>query len=441
MPSRRPTTSASTESPLSGFERMDTALSPPEEIVEAARQGKMVILVDSEDRENEGDLIMAAEKVTPEAVNFLTKEGRGLICVPLTPERCEELDLVPMTRINTSKMETAFSVSVDLIPGTTTGISAFDRSATIRALAGEKTKPEDLGRPGHIFPLRAAVGGVLRRAGHTEAAVDIARMAGLMPAGLLCEIMSDDGSMALLPELIEIARKHDLPLISIADLIEFRRQRETLIDEVARATLPTRYGTFDIRLFEDRIEGAQHVALSMGDPSTPEPVLTRVHSQCLTGDVFGSLRCDCGDQTQRALKRIGMEGRGVFLYMRQEGRGIGLANKLRAYHLQENGLDTVEANLKLGFKPDLRNYGIGAQILRALGVRKIRLLTNNPRKIVGLQAFDLEVVERVPHEVEPNEVNAHYLSTKKRKLGHLLDRVEMQEAASDAKGENGGQDR
>lgn len=423
-----------------GDSRKEFLFTPIEEALDSIRQGGIVIVVDDEDRENEGDLIMAAEMVTPEAVNFFAKEGRGLICVPLTPERCEELDLVPMTRINTSKMETAFSVSVDLIPGTSTGISAFDRSATIRALANPETDPDDLGRPGHIFPLRAADGGVLRRAGHTEAAVDLSRLAGLKPAGLLCEIMSDDGSMALLPELIEMAANHKIPILTIADLIEFRRHRETLITEVAGATLPTRFGTFAIRLFEDRIEGAQHVALTMGDLETDEPALVRVHSQCLTGDVFGSLRCDCGTQTERALKKIGEEGRGVFLYMRQEGRGIGLANKLKAYHLQENGFDTVEANEKLGFQPDLRNYGIGAQILQTLGVRKIRLLTNNPRKIVGLQAFDLEVVERVPHEIEPNEINARYLKTKKQKLGHLLDHVELQATANEGKGDSGGKD-
>ncbi len=398
-----------------------TPFSSIDHAIDTIRRGGIVIVVDDEDRENEGDFIMAAECATPQAVNFLSREGRGLICTPLTVERCEELNLEPMTRKNTSKLGTAFSVSVDLIPGTTTGISAFDRAKTILALADPGTEPEDLGRPGHIFPLLAAEGGVLRRAGHTEATVDLARLAGLAPAGVLCEILAEDGTMARLPELQSMAKRHDLPLISIADLIEYRRHRETLVERITSAKLPTKHGTFDIHLFEDRIEEAEHVALTMGDLDDGEPILVRVHSQCLTGDVFGSLRCDCGEQTDAALAYIGKAGRGVFLYMRQEGRGIGLANKLRAYHLQENGLDTVEANEKLGFRADLRNYGVGAQILQSLGIRRIRLLTNNPKKIIGLEAFDLEVTERIPLEMVPNEINRRYLTTKREKLGHMLD--------------------
>jgi 3,4-dihydroxy 2-butanone 4-phosphate synthase/GTP cyclohydrolase II len=398
------------------------------EAIEAIRAGGMIIVVDDEARENEGDLIMAAEKVTPEAINFFTKEARGLICVPLTERRCEELGLPPMVSRNTAKHGTRFSVSVDALHGTTTGISAFDRARTVQVLVDPESRPEDLARPGHVFPLTAADGGVLHRAGHTEAAIDLPRLAGLAPAGILCEILAADGTMARVPELAVMARRHRIPFVTIADLIEYRLAEDTLVREVESAVLPTEYGTFGLHLFEDMIHFHDHPALTMGNVDDGEPVLVRVHSECMTGDVFGSLRCDCGEQMRGALARIGREGRGVFLYMRQEGRGIGLRNKVRAYHLQDDGLDTVEANARLGFPPDLRNYGLGAQILRGLGVKKIRLLTNNPRKIVGLQAYGLEVVERLPIEVEPTDANRGYLRTKRDKLGHLL-------SAGDAEGE------
>ncbi len=391
-----------------------------EDAIEAIKKGEIIIVVDDEDRENEGDFIMAAEKVTPQAINFMATHGRGLICVPMTPERLEELDLQPMVTENTAHLGTAFTVSVDAKQGVTTGISAQDRAKTIQVLIQPQTKPQDLARPGHIFPLRARKGGVLRRAGHTEAVVDLARLAGLYPAGVLCEIMDEDGTMARVPKLLEIARKFHLKIITIKDLIEYRRRKEHLVHRVATANLPTRFGEFRIHIYESDIDPSDHVALVKGEISPDKPILVRVHSQCLTGDVFHSLRCDCGDQLEKALQMIEQEGEGVLLYMRQEGRGIGLANKIKAYHLQEHGKDTVEANEALGFKPDLRDYGIGAQILADLGVRKIRLMTNNPKKIVGLKGYGLEVVERVPIEATPNPINLKYLQTKRDKMGHLI---------------------
>ncbi|RMD87872.1 MAG: bifunctional 3,4-dihydroxy-2-butanone-4-phosphate synthase/GTP cyclohydrolase II [Calditrichaeota bacterium] len=390
-----------------------------EEAIEDFRQGKILIVVDDEDRENEGDFIMAAEKVTPEKINFMAKYGRGLICVPMTGERLDELDLHPMVSENTEKLRTYFTVSVDAKKNTTTGISAFDRCETVRALIDPKTRPKDLARPGHIFPLRAREGGVLVRAGHTEAAVDLARLAGLYPAGVLCEIMDEDGHMARIPRLKELARQFDLKIITIKDLIEYRRRKEKLVKRVVTTNFPTEYGNFVLHLYESAVDEQHHVAVVKGHIDE-QPTLVRVHSQCLTGDIFGSLRCDCGEQLRQALRMIEKEGKGVVLYMRQEGRGIGLANKIKAYQLQDQGKDTVEANEALGFKPDLRHYGIGAQILYDLGVRRIRLLTNNPKKIVGLEGYGLEIVERVPIQVPPNKINARYLATKRDKLGHLL---------------------
>ncbi len=392
-----------------------------EQGLEDIRRGKMVIVVDDESRENEGDFIMAAEKVTSESINFMAKYGRGLICMPMTGERLDRLGLSPMVTKNTAKLGTPFTVSVDAVQGTTTGISAQDRAATVQTLIDPASKPEDLAKPGHIFPLRAMEGGILRRAGHTEAAVDLAVLAGLMPAGLLCEIMADDGTMARVPELLELKPRFDLKLITIKDLIFYRRRTEKMIRRVATTGLPSRFGSFTLHLYEDIITGDHHVALVKGQVKGKKRILVRVHSQCLTGDLFGSLRCDCGDQMAEALRRIEQEGSGVFLYMRQEGRGIGLANKLRAYELQDRGRDTVEANEELGFAPDLRDYGIGAQILVDLGLSTIRIMTNNPRKITGLEGYDLEVVERVPLQIPPRRENVRYLQTKRKKLGHLLD--------------------
>ena len=392
-----------------------------EDAVEDIRQGKLIVVVDDEDRENEGDLIAAAEKATPEMINFIVKHGRGLLCAPITKERAEELQLPPMVERNTEKHGTAFTVSVDYKHGTTTGISAFDRAKTILSLVDPSTRPDDLARPGHIFPLVAKKGGVLRRAGHTEATVDLARLAGLYPAGLLCEIMDADGSMARLPRLQEIAREFSLKIITIKDLIAYRQRREKLVRRLFSASLPTRYGGFKLIVYETVIEGNHHLALIKGDVEGKQNVLVRVHSQCLTGDVFGSGRCDCGDQLHEAMQKIEAEGLGVLVYMRQEGRGIGLLNKLVCYRLQDQGLDTVEANVAIGFPPDARDYGIGAQILADLGLSSIRLMTNNPAKRIGLEGYGLKVVERVPLVIQPHEHNRFYLETKRDKLGHLLD--------------------
>jgi len=389
--------------------------------IEAIRSGEMIIVVDDEDRENEGDFIVAARFASPEVINFMSREGRGLICAALTEDRCRELQLEPMVRSNTSLHETAFTVSVDLIgQGTTTGISASDRSKTIQALIHPETKPEDLGRPGHIFPLRAKDGGVLRRAGHTEATVDLARLAGLEPAGVLVEVMNEDGTMARLPQLLEIAKKFNLKIISIKELIEYRLKTDSLIEEIVRVDMPTQYGHFTLAAFREKQTGAEHLALVKGSWKEGEPVLTRVHSSCFTGDILGSFRCDCGDQLHKAMQMVEAEGRGVILYMNQEGRGIGLINKLKAYHLQEQGYDTVEANLKLGFGMDERDYGVGAQILRYLGVTKLRLMSNNPRKRAGLKGYGLELVEVVPIKIHANPYNEKYLKTKRDKLGHEI---------------------
>jgi len=392
-----------------------------ESAIEDIKNGKLVVVVDDEDRENEGDFITASRNVTPEVINFMSKHGRGLICIALLEDRCDELGLELMVNNNTALHETAFTVSVDLLGhGCTTGISAHDRSKTVQALIDPATKPEDLGRPGHIFPLRAKKGGVLRRAGHTEAAVDLARLAGFEPSGVLVEIMNDDGSMARLPELREIAKKFDFKIISIKDLIEYRIKRDSLIEEIVRVDMPTKYGHFKLVAFQEKNSSNEHLALIKGEWKPDEPLLVRVHSSCFTGDILASLRCDCGEQLHQAMQMVEEEGRGVILYMNQEGRGIGLLNKLKAYRLQEEGMDTVEANLHLGFQTDQRDYGIGAQILRHLGISKLRIITNNPKKRVGLIGYGLEIVENVPLRVDPNPHNEKYLQTKKDKLGHIL---------------------
>jgi 3,4-dihydroxy 2-butanone 4-phosphate synthase/GTP cyclohydrolase II len=396
-----------------------------EEAIAEIKAGRVVIVVDDEDRENEGDFVTAARCVTPEMINFMAREGRGLICVPLTEERCAELNLGMMVGNNTATHETAFTISVDLLGhGCTTGISAHDRSKTIQALIHPDTKPEDLGRPGHIFPLKAKSEGVIRRAGHTEAAIDLARLAGFEPAGCIVEILNEDGSMARLPDLVEVARKWDLKIISIEDLIRYRLQNETLVKREITVEMPTRWGDFDLIAYRQTNNGQEHLVLSKGEWKSDEPVLVRVHSSCMTGDIFGSCRCDCGEQLQKAMSKIEEEGKGVVVYMNQEGRGIGLLNKLKAYKLQEQGMDTVEANLELGFKMDERDYGIGAQIIRDLGISKMRLLSNNPRKRTGLIGYGLEIVENVPLEVAPNPHNAAYLATKRNKMGHNLKPVE-----------------
>jgi 3,4-dihydroxy 2-butanone 4-phosphate synthase/GTP cyclohydrolase II len=397
-----------------------TAFATIEEAIEDIRQGKFVVVVDAADRENEGDLTIAAQFATPEAVNFMTKEGRGLICLCLTEDRCDELGLRQMTDRNETPYGTAFTVSVEAREGVTTGISAPDRSRTIQVAIDPKAKPEHLVQPGHVFPLRARDGGVLMRAGQTEAAVDLARLAGLIPAGVVCEVMNEDGTMARVPDLIPYCERHGLKLITVADLIEYRRRHEKLVERMTMVQLPTAYGDFTAVAFREKLTGKHHVALVKGEVAGQENVLVRVHSECLTGDVFHSLRCDCGEQLEDALRRIASEERGVLLYMAQEGRGIGLLNKLRAYELQENGLDTVEANIELGFQPDMRDYGIGNQILAELGLSTIRILTNNPKKITGIEGFGLEVVEQLPIEIEPTPQNSRYLATKRDKLGHRL---------------------
>ncbi len=390
------------------------------EAIEDIANGKFVVVMDDEDRENEGDLICSAELCTPDMINFMATKARGLICTPLTRQRARELELHDMVSSNTSLHNTRFTVSVDYLHDTTTGISTADRAKTVRAIADPNTKPTDLGRPGHIFPIEAVEGGVLRRAGHTEAVVDLMRLAGLKPIGVLCEVMNEDGTMARRAHLMQFVADHELKIITVQELIAYRLSSEKLIRRVAEAKMPTEYGVFDVMVYQNIVDGKEHVALRMGTINPDDSTLVRAHSECLTGDIFGSLRCDCGPQLHAAMKKIGEVGRGVVLYMRQEGRGIGLINKLKAYKLQENGLDTVEANEELGFKSDLRDYGIGAQMLVDLGVRKMRLLTNNPRKIVGLSSYGLEVVERVPIEVPPNSQNEGYLRTKQSKMGHLL---------------------
>ncbi|MFN4032027.1 MAG: bifunctional 3,4-dihydroxy-2-butanone-4-phosphate synthase/GTP cyclohydrolase II [Fimbriimonadales bacterium] len=410
-----------------------------EEAIAIIRAGGMLIVVDDEDRENEGDFLMAAEKVTPEAVNFMVVHGRGLLCLPTDGARLDKLGIPMMSKVNTAQFGTPMAEAIDAREGVSTGISAFDRALTIQKFCAPNAKPDDFVRPGHVFPLRAASGGVLRRAGHTEAAVDLARLAGLFPAGVICEILNEDGSMARLPQLINVARKHGLKILTIADLIAYRRQHEKLIHRAAPPVfLPTRYGNFTVYVYESDVEAEPYLALVMGKVDDGDPVLVRMHSSCITGDLLGSLRCDCGAQLDLALRKIGETGRGVLVYILQEGRGIGIVNKMRAYHLQEHGLDTVEANQALGFKPDLRDYGLGAQVLVDLGVRKIRLMTNNPKKIAGLEGYGLEIVEHVPLVSPPTPYNIRYLRTKAEKLGHLLPMGVLSDAPADPPTERSG---